>query len=610
MSAEKSIGPLPHWDVSSVFPGLESDQFNQAVESLKSLLSELESFVQEHTINADAPAPADPQALADTLSGYLLLVEQTAVAQSTIGSYVSSFVSTDSFNKTAKRIMSELDIIGLRMQKVNILAMGWMRVVAQNPELLEQALQLDTPARTYAFFVRESAEQSRYQMSESEETLASELSLSGARGWAKLHRTLTSQAKAPFTVNGETKDMPATMIHNFLSSPDESLRRQSYETEMTLWHSLEEPLAACLNGIKGASLTVEKRRGRKDPLHRTLDQARMDRETLETMLGAMKESFPIFRKYWRKKAQLLGKEQLPWWDVLAPVGASDTVYSFDDARKFIVKQFKTFSPRLADFTDMVFEKNWIDAEPRPGKSGGAFCMGIAAVEESRILCNYDGSFELVGCLAHELGHAYHNYCMNGKKYLLKHSPMTMAETASIFNEQIVFNAAMKQTASPGEERAILESILVGASLVIVDISSRYLFEAEVFERRARSELSADDFSDIMLRAQQATYGDGLDQRYLNKYMWTWKGHYYIPGLSFYNFPYAFGHLFSLGLYAIYQQRGDEFLPEYDQLLASTGEANPVDLALRFGIDIRQKSFWENSLAIIESHVNRYLDLKL
>lgn len=608
MTAAKNLGPLPHWDLTNVFPSLDSEEFTRSVADLESHLDELEAYVQDYNINADTPAPDDAQILADTLSGYLVLVEKTLVIQSTLNAYVSSFVSTDSFNKTAKRIMSELEILGLRMQKMNILAMGWMQNVAAKPAVLEQALALDTPAKEYAFFVRESVEQSKYQMSESEETLASELSLSGARAWSKLQKTITSQATAPFEVDGETKELPVTMIHNYLSSPDESIRRRSYETETALWKTLEEPIAASLNGIKGAVLTVEKRRGRKDPLHRTLDQARMDRETLETMLGAMKDSFPMFRKYWRKKAQRLGKEALPWWDILAPVGASDTVYTFEEARQFIIKHFKTFSPRLADFVDGTFEKRWIDAEPRPGKSGGAFCMGIASVEESRILCNYDGSFELVGCLAHELGHAYHNYCMKGKKLLLKHSPMTMAETASIFNEQIVFNAAMKQAAAPEEELAILESILIGAALVIVDISSRYLFESEVFERRVQSELSANDFSDIMLRAQQATYGDGLDPQYLNKYMWTWKSHYYIPGLSFYNFPYAFGHLFSLGLYAIYRERGEAFLPEYDQLLASTGEAKPVDLALRFGIDIRTAAFWENSLRIIESHVNRYLEL--
>jgi oligoendopeptidase F len=235
-------------------------------------------------------------------------------------------------------------------------------------------------------------------------------------------------------------------------------------------------------------------------------------------------------------------------------------------------------------------------------------MRIPAVDESRILCNYDGSLDQVLTLAHELGHGYHNECHVGKEPLQRSTPMTLAETASIFCQTIVTDAALAQVASPDEELAILEAFLMDASQVVVDIYSRYLFEKEVFERRAGAELSADDFCDIMTRAQQATYGEGLDQRYLNPYMWAWKPHYYIPGLSFYNFPYAFGLLFALGLYAVYQERGAAFLAEYDDLLRSTGEGTAADLAARFGLDIRQRAFWEGSLRVVEARVERYLKL--
>ena len=183
--------------------------------------------------------------------------------------------------------------------------------------------------------------------------------------------------------------------------------------------------------------------------------------------------------------------------------------------------------------------------------------------------------------------------------------MTLAETASIMCETIVFEAAIQQAASPEEELAILETSLVSDSQVIVDIYSRYLFEKEVFERREKSELTADEFCEIMERAQEATYGDGLDERYRHKYMWTWKPHYYSAGLSFYNFPYAFGLLFGTGLYAIYRERGDEFIPEYQDLLASTGEGTAEDLAARFGIDLRTPEFWQNSLEVIAKRVERY-----
>jgi oligoendopeptidase F len=214
----------------------------------------------------------------------------------------------------------------------------------------------------------------------------------------------------------------------------------------------------------------------------------------------------------------------------------------------------------------------------------------------------------VTTIAHELGHAYHNETQKDKTLLQRRTPMTLAETASIFTQTIVTDAALAEAASADEELAILETFLIDAGQVIVDIYSRYLFESEVFERRAQAELSADDFCEIMTRAQKGTYAEALDPEHLHPYIWTWKIHYYIPSLSFYNFPYAFGLLFGLGLYAIYQERGKDFLEDYDALLRSTGEGTAADLAARFDIDIKEPAFWEGSLKVIERRIDRYVAL--
>ena len=237
-------------------------------------------------------------------------------------------------------------------------------------------------------------------------------------------------------------------------------------------------------------------------------------------------------------------------------------------------------------------------------------MPVPGVKESRILCNFDGSLDQVMTIAHELGHGYHNFNMYqaGKTALQRQTPMTMAETASIMCETIVFNAVMKEISDPQEELALLETALISDSQVIVDIYSRFLFEKEVFERRQSSDLSADELCEIMEDAQAKTYGEGLDPEFRHKYMWTWKPHYYSAGLSFYNFPYAFGMLFGVGLYAIYQQRGDDFIPDYKKLLSSTGSAPAAELAARFEIDIRDKKFWQDSLAVIAKRVDRYCEL--
>jgi pepF/M3 family oligoendopeptidase len=366
-----------------------------------------------------------------------------------------------------------------------------------------------------------------------------------------------------------------------------------------------------MNGIKGEVNTLNRHRGRKDCVHSSLDAARIDQETLDAMMGAMKDSFPVFRKYFRAKAARFGVKKLQWWNLFAPVGETKTVFSYEQAKKFILTHFGSFDVELRDFAQNAFDKNWIDAEQRDGKRGGAFCMEVPGVGESRVLTNFDGSLDSVSTLAHELGHGFHNYCaVKAKKTeLQKNTPMTLAETASIMCETIVSSAALKEAKNEQEELAILETQLIGDSQVIVDIYSRFLFEKEVFERREKSELSADELCEIMLDAQKATYGDGLDAKFLQQWMWTWKPHYYFAGLSFYNYPYAFGLLFGTGLYAIYQKRGHAFVKDYMSLLASTGEANAADLAARFGIDIRKKAFWQDSLKIIEARVERYCQIK-
>jgi pepF/M3 family oligoendopeptidase len=318
----------------------------------------------------------------------------------------------------------------------------------------------------------------------------------------------------------------------------------------------------------------------------------------------------MFRRYYKAKAKKLGKEKLAWWDIFAPLGKTDKVYSFEEARDFVLENFGRFSPDLRAFAKRAFDKRWIDAEQREGKRGGAFCMGVAAVKESRVLCNFDGSFDQVTTIAHELGHGFHNECayVAGKTELQQLTPMTLAETASTMCETIVSEAVLANTTDPQEELAELEGQIQGAGQVVVDIYSRYLFEQEIFERRDKAELSADDFCEIMERAQKAAYGDGLDERYLQKFMWTWKPHYYSPGLSFYNFPYAFGLLFATGLYAIYKQRGAAFVEDYRKLLASTGEADAASLAKRFGINIRTRKFWDDSLAIIGKQIDRFCEI--
>ena len=593
---------IPRWDLSNVYPSLESAEFQAAVASVTRQTEELEQFFSENLKKADgATSPAELGALLGQSIDRFNALQELGY---TIYSYIQSFVTTDSRDTLAMKKMSEFQRMMVRVQMLGTQFQAW---VGKLSPALDSAIESNPTAQAHAFNLKEIAEQAKYLMSEAEEGLAAELSLSGSSAWGKLQGTVTSQLTVEFELDGKTQKLPMPALINLRSHPDADVRRRAYEAENKAWDSVRESLTACMNGVKGEVNTLNKRRGREDALHSAIDAARIDRPTLEAMLGAMKDSFPMFQRYFKAKARHLGQEKLAWWDLFAPLGKTDTQYSWDEARAFILENFAKFSPEMADFARQAFDNRWIDAEQREGKRGGAFCMGVPAVKESRILSNFDGSLDQVSTLAHELGHGFHNYCafQAGKTMMQQDTPMTLAETASIMCETIVMQAVLQQVSDPQEELAILETMLNGDSQVIVDIYSRYLFEKEVLERREKSELSPDDLSEIRDRAQKETSGELAAYQ---PYMWTWKPHYYYAGLSFYNFPYAFGLLFGTGLYAIYQQRGEAFVADYKHLLASTGEATAADLAARFGIDIRSREFWEGSLKVIEKKIERYEQL--
>jgi oligoendopeptidase F len=595
----------PRWDLTNVYPSLESKEFNDAVADYKKQIAALEKFYKNKLSKAGEKSKAKD--LAPLVGEAIDRINKIQTLSSTIFPYIYSFVTTDSRNKLAMKTLSELEQASLPMSQLQTQFTAWLGKISSK---LADVSKLNKSAKEHAFMLKEAAEQSKYLMSEAEENLASELSLSGGNAFGKLQGTVTSQLSVDFELDGKVEKMPMPALINLRGHADESVRRRGYEAENIAWEGVKETLAACLNGVKGEANTLNRKRGRKDAIHSSIDAARMDRKSLNAMLEAMEGSFPMFRKYFKSKARKIGKEQLAWWDIFAPMGKTDKVYTYEEACNFILENFGKFSPELAAFAKRAFDNNWVDAEQRDGKRGGAFCTEVQGVKESRILCNFDGSFDQVSTLAHELGHAFHNECayQANKTVLQQLTPMTLAETASTMCETIVTEAVLATTKDPQEELAVLEAQIQGAAQVVVDIYSRYLFEKEVFERREKSELSADDFNDIMERAQKATYGDGLDEKYLQKFMWTWKPHYYSSGLSFYNYPYAFGLLFATGLYAIYQQRGEAFVQDYKNLLASTGEQTAAKLAKRFGIDITNRKFWDDSLAIIGKRIDRYCEL--
>jgi pepF/M3 family oligoendopeptidase len=498
-----------------------------------------------------------------------------------------------------------LDEKGTALTKPEVTFIKWLGKLEDLDAIVASSQYL----QEHAFFIQENKVKNKYLLSDEEEIVIAKMRNTGSTAWGKLQEMLSSTLLVDITIDGEQKKLPLPVVRNMAYSEDAKLRRTAYEAELENYKKIETSSAACLNGIKGEVITVAKMKGYASPLEMTVLNARMDMQTLDAMLSAIKESLPAFHRYFRKKGELLGyKNGLPFFEMFAPMGDVDMKFSYEEARNYIVDNFRTFSDKLADFAATAFDERWIDAEPREGKRGGAFCSNLHVIKQSRILSNFNGSFSNMTTLAHELGHGYHGANLMEETYLNAEYPMPIAETASIFCETIVKEAALK-VSKDEEAFSILESDISDAGQVIVDIYSRFLFESELFRRRESGSVSVNELKEIMVEAQKQAYGNGLDPEYLHPYMWTCKPHYYYATHNFYNFPYAFGLLFAKGLYAEYLKRGDEFVAAYDKLLSVTGKMKIADVTMEMGIDVRSIDFWRGSLKLIEKDIEKFVSLK-
>ncbi|TMC97443.1 MAG: M3 family oligoendopeptidase [Chloroflexi bacterium] len=591
------VSTLPHWDMTVVYPGLESQEFARDYSSVVRDIDELAHFFNTHHIEGQATVSLG----ADTIKTVETIIQRyntVLEATSTLSAYISCFITTNTHDSLAQAKMSELQKSLVTLKQLDMRFTAWIGSLD-----VEALVAGSTIAREHAHILRKAKLLATHLMGPAEEELASELNLSSGTAWSRLHSDITSQLSVPLEVDGHIQDLPMSVVRNMADEPDRAVRKRAYEAELRGWKQAAVSLAAALNSIKGEVNVLAKKRGWQSPLEASLFDSQIDGATLDAMMTAARESFPDFRRYLRAKARALGLPRLAWYDLFAPVGKSDRVWEYDEAAQFIVDQFGTYSSRLSNFAARAFSEQWIDAEPREGKVDGAYCTPLRK-DESRVFANFKSSYGGMSCLAHELGHGYHNLNLAQRTMLQRDTPMTLAETASIFCETIVREAALRK-AEKQEQIMILEASLQGSCQVVVDITSRFLFEQRVFEARKQRELSIDELNTLMLEAQRETYGDGLDESRLHPYMWAMKPHYYSTEVSFYNYPYMFGLLFGLGLYAQYQQDPEKFKQGYDALLSSTGLADAATLAAEFGIDIRSADFWRASLDIVRGDIERF-----
>jgi len=587
--------------MTPIYPGMDSKEFADGFSNTVQNIENLAKLFDDYSI---MKLPDVPVLHEDSIQAFETVIEQyntVLEATETLAVYIMCFVTTNSFDTLAQAKLSELQQSTLILSQLDTRLTAWIGSLD-----VEALIERSRLARVHAFMLRKAKIGAEHLMTPEEENLASELNLSAGTAWEKLHGDVTSQLLVSLELSGQKQELPMSMVRNLASDPDRKVRRSAYEAELEGWKRVALPLAAAMNSIKGEVNVLARRRSWSSPLDASLLDNNIDRVTFDAMLAAAYESFPDFRRYLHAKARSLGLPRLAWYDIFAPVSSTEKVWEYPDASTFIIEQFGSFSPRLSNFAARAFRENWIDAEPREGKVDGAYCTPLRG-DESRVFANYKASYDGVSTLAHELGHGYHNLNLAQRTMLQRSTPMTLAETASIFCETIIRNAAM-QNAGRQEQIAILEASLQSSCQVVVDITSRFLFEQRVFEQRIKRELSIDELNSLMLEAQRETYGDGLDENALHPYMWAMKPHYYSSRLSFYNYPYMFGLLFGLGLYARYKEDGEKFKSGYDQLLSSTGLADAASLAQQFGINIRSVDFWRASLDIVRRDIDLFDEL--
>ena len=590
---------LPRWSVADVHDSLESRSFVDALEQVSADSTRLAALFEEHDIRRCEARPVTA-ADGEAADAVIRAVNDTELRTDLVGAYVYATVSTDSFNETAQGLLSELEVCESQQRPLLSRLADWVSSLGVDA-LAEFSTEVAEHRGPLTFL----AARADHQMAEAEEGLYAELSTTGSSAWDRLHEDIASQLNEVVNLPTGDESLPMAAIRGLATDADPDVRKAAYDAELRAWPTVAVACAAALNAVKGEANVVNRRRGWNSPIEASLFANNVSQATFDSMQAAVDASLPDFRRWMHAKAQLHGHAgALPWYDLFAPLPFAPSAISWSDGLEIVRGAFASYSPILGGLVDRAVDGQWIDAGPRDGKRGGAFCMPFVE-DRSLVFLNWNGSVDSAQTTAHELGHAYHNTQLAHRTALQRRLPMALAETASIFCETLVVEEGLRHLT--GRDRlALLDVNLAGAVQTVVDIRSRWLFETEVFARRQRRTIGVSEFNEMMLSAQADAYGDGLDQSTAHPYMWAVKPHYYAS--HFYNWPYTYGLLFGLGLYAKYREDPQRFQRSYDDVLSRAGMNTAEELGAVFGFDVSGEAFWTASLDVLRGHIDQYTAL--
>ncbi len=588
---------LPRWSVTDLHESFDSRSFQDAMDRTGADITRLEALFDQHGVRAIEPRAVTTEdgRVADEV---LAAVNEFREHSNVLVAYLYATTTTDSYDEKAEGLLGEFEMAAVREKPLIARLAEWTSALGVDAlaGVSDQVAEHHGP-------LSKLAARAAHQMSEAEEGLFAELLPSGSGAWGNLQAVVTSQLAATVVMpDGAPTSLPMAAVRGLATHSDPAVRRAAYDAEMQAWPTVAVTCAAAMNGVKGEANVVNRRRGWASPLDASLFANSVSRRTFDAMHEAITASLPDFRRWMHSKARLHGHDGgLPWSDLFAPLPFAPAEISWDEGLDIVRNAFGSYGGSLAGIVDRAVDERWIDAGPRDGKGGGAFCMPFVD-DRSLVFLNWSGSVDAAQTTAHELGHAYHNTQLAHRTQLQRSLPMALAETASIFCETLVVEEGLQRL--EGRDRlALLDTDLQGSLQVVVDIRSRFLFETEVFARRQRRTLGVTELNDLMLQAQRDAYGDGIDEATLHPYMWAVKPHYYSS--HYYNWPYTYGLLFGLGLYAQYQQDPDRFRTHYDDALSRAGMNTAEELGAVFGFDVTDGAFWTASLDVIRARIAAY-----
>ncbi|MBM7691846.1 pepF/M3 family oligoendopeptidase [Peribacillus deserti] len=586
------------WDLDVFFQGgSHSEEFAAHLSGVEQDLSEFKKLINSWNVTSE---PTDKDVIIHILEQFALVGAKLRQA----GAFISCLEAQDTTDTRAREHRGK--VTGFSAEFSSALNAFDVKL-AQLEEQFFQAILKDNDLKEVRFVLEERRERVMEKLSVEEESLINQLSVDGYHGWGQMYDVLVSSVKIPVQDQGELKQLSVGQASNKFSDPDRKVREDLFRNWEKAWGEKADLFANTLNHLSGFRLSVYGRRGWDDVLKEPLDINRMSKETLHSMWSAIAEQKGPLKQYLNRKAELLGVKKLSWFDLDAPVTQSAGVMPYQEGAEFILNQFSKFGKELTRFTEKAFKDSWIEAEDRDNKSPGGFCTGFPESGQSRIFMTYSGTPSNVSTLAHELGHAFHSYVLKESHYLNRGYAMNVAETASTFAELIVSDAAVKEAKNEDEKLALLEDKVQRSVALLMNIHARFIFETNYYEERKQGVVGASRLNELMEEAQKEAYGDALEE--YHPLFWASKLHFFITGVPFYNFPYTFGYLFSLGIYKKAIEEGESFEQKYIKLLQDTGSMKVEELAMKhLGADLTKRDFWDEAVSMCMKDVEEFLEL--